>query len=53
MRYSAHPYFEDLRNSNEELVANQTFDWGWDNFQPTSEKLQMMIYDESLNFYPP
>ena len=46
--YIAHPYFEDLHNANDEPVSKSTFDWAWDNFQPTSEKLQSMIYDESL-----
>jgi mitogen-activated protein kinase 1/3 len=28
------------------------FDWGWDNFKPTKDILQNMVYEESLFFHP-
>ena len=28
------------------------FDWGWDNFKPTKDLLQNMVYDESLIYHP-
>jgi mitogen-activated protein kinase 1/3 len=35
----AHPYFDGLHNSEDEPVSENTFDWGWDNFELTKEKL--------------
>jgi len=35
----AHPYFEGLHNPDEEPVSEKLFDWGFDNFEPTKEKL--------------
>ena len=35
-----HPYFADLHNPDEEPICNKTFDWSWDNFEPTKEILQ-------------
>ena len=48
----AHPYFRDLHNSDEEPLASGAFDWSFDNFEPTKEILQTMIYQESLRFHP-
>ena len=45
-----HPYFEKLF-VDINLADNECpdpFDWGWDNFEPTKEKLQGMVWDESL-----
>jgi len=28
------------------------FDWSFDNFEPTKDKLQEMIYKEALAFHP-
>lgn len=28
------------------------FDWSWDNFKPTKELLQTMVYEESLLYHP-
>jgi hypothetical protein len=28
------------------------FDWSWDNFKPTKDILQNMVYDESLIYHP-
>lgn len=28
------------------------FDWSWDNFKPTKDLLQNMVYDESLFYHP-
>ena len=48
----AHPYFSELHNSEEEPLAPQPFDWSFDNFEPTKEILQNMIYEEALKFHP-
>lgn len=48
----AHPYFASLHNPEEEPVADSTFDWGWDNFEPTKEILQAMVYEEACKFHP-
>ncbi|KRX06315.1 Protein kinase-like domain [Pseudocohnilembus persalinus] len=47
-----HPYFESLHNPEEEPVCEKVFDWSWDNFEPTKEILQNMVYEESLCFHP-
>lgn len=47
-----HPYFEGLHNEETEPIAKEEFDWTWDNFEPTKEILQNMVYDESLMFHP-
>lgn len=44
----AHPYFEGLHNPEEEPVSEAFFDWSWDNFEPTKDLLQNMVYDLSL-----
>lgn len=45
-----HPYFEklfvDINLADNECV--EPFDWAWDNFEPTKDKLQRMVWDESL-----
>jgi mitogen-activated protein kinase 1/3 len=46
-----HPYFHGLHNPEEEPVSNQPFDWSFDNFEPTKEILQNMVYDEALKFH--
>ena len=48
----AHPYFNGLHNTEEEPVAAQPFDWSFDNFEPTKEILQNMVYEEALKFHP-
>ena len=48
----SHPYFEGLHNDQSEPVCETAFDWSFDNFKPTKEKLQEMIYDLSLHFHP-
>ncbi|CAD8063842.1 unnamed protein product [Paramecium sonneborni] len=45
-----HPYFDELHNPDEEPLSGKAFDWSWDNFDPTKEILQNMIYQESLSF---
>ncbi|CAD8067775.1 unnamed protein product [Paramecium sonneborni] len=45
-----HPYFDELHNPDEEPLSGKPFDWSWDNFDPTKEILQNMIYQESLSF---
>jgi mitogen-activated protein kinase 1/3 len=56
-RYTAeqcltHPYFEGLHNSDEEPIAEEKFDWSFDNFELTKENLQTMVYDEATRFHP-
>jgi mitogen-activated protein kinase 1/3 len=45
-----HPYFASICDS-EEPVALELFDWGFDNFEPTEELLQSMMYDEAAKFH--
>ena len=47
-----HPYFKGLHNPEEEPVAPEPFDWAFDNFEPTKDILQGMVYDEGLSFHP-
>jgi len=35
----SHPYFESLHNPEEEPICEESFDWSWDNFEPTKEIL--------------
>ena len=35
-----------------EPECEEPFDWSWDNFEPTKELLQNMVWDESLEFHP-
>lgn len=48
----SHPYFEGLHNDDEELCCEKRFDWSWDDFEPTKDMLQGMVFDESLKFNP-
>eukprot|EP01015_Nassula_variabilis_P008281 TRINITY_DN1654_c0_g1_i1.p2 TRINITY_DN1654_c0_g1~~TRINITY_DN1654_c0_g1_i1.p2 ORF type:complete len:173 (-),score=58.21 TRINITY_DN1654_c0_g1_i1:90-608(-) len=48
----AHPYFEGLHNEEEEPKCEEVYDWSWDNFEPTKDILQTMVYEESLYFNP-
>lgn len=45
-----HPYFEGLHNPEEEPVCDKPFDWAWDNFEPTRELLQTMVYEEAAKY---
>lgn len=47
-----HEYFSDLHNQDEEPVCETPFDWTFDNFEPTKEIIQNMIYEESLEYHP-
>ena len=47
-----HPYFEGLHNADDEPVASEAFDWSFDDFEPTKEILQNMVYEEALKFHP-
>lgn len=47
-----HPYFEDLHNPEEETTCEKPFDWSWDDFKPTKELLQEMVYNEACKFHP-
>jgi len=46
----AHPYFEEYHSAEAEPLCEEVFDWSWDNFEPTKEILQEMIYDEAKRF---
>ena len=48
----SHAYFEGLHNPEEEPLAEIPFDWSFDNFEPTKDILQSMVYDEALKFHP-
>jgi len=48
----AHPYFEGLHSDDSEPTCESTFDWSFDNFKPTKERIQGMIYDLALEFHP-
>jgi mitogen-activated protein kinase 1/3 len=48
----SHPYFEGLHNEKSEPTCDSAFDWSFDNFKPTKDKLQEMIYELSLHFHP-
>ena len=48
----AHPYFDGLHDEEQEVISKKPFDWGWDNFKPTKDLLQNMVYDESLAYHP-
>ncbi|OMJ78032.1 hypothetical protein SteCoe_22275 [Stentor coeruleus] len=47
-----HPYFNGLHNPDEEPLASTPFDWSFDNFEPTKDTLQNMVYEEALKFHP-
>ena len=47
----AHPYFEGLHTDSSEPESEQVVDWTWDNFEPTKELLQGMVYDLSKRFH--
>lgn len=48
----SHPYFEGLHNPEEEPISDYVFDWSFDDIELTKERLQNMIYEESLYFHP-
>jgi hypothetical protein len=50
--YSAHPYFDGMHDEEQEPISTTMFDWSWDNFKPTKDLLQNMVYEESLCFHP-
>jgi mitogen-activated protein kinase 1/3 len=48
----AHPYLEGLHNPEDEPVCEEPFDWSVDNFEPTKELLQEIVYDEACKYHP-
>jgi hypothetical protein len=48
----SHPYFEQLHNEKTEPLCEKQFDWAWDNFEPTKELLQGMVYEQALVYHP-
>lgn len=47
-----HAYFRDLHNPAEEPTSEVPFDWTFDNFEPTRDIVQTMVYEEGLKFHP-
>jgi len=48
----AHPYLEGLHNPDDEPVCEEPFDWTVDNFEPTKELLQNIVYEEACKYHP-
>lgn len=48
----AHAYFDGLHEEEQEPISHKMFDWGWDNFKPTKDLLQTMVWEESLFYHP-
>lgn len=48
----AHPYFHGLHDKGEEPLADKHFDWSFDDVKLTKENLQLMVWEESLNYHP-
>jgi mitogen-activated protein kinase 1/3 len=46
----AHPYFDEYHSAEAEPLSDEVFDWSWDNFEPTKEMLQGMVYDEATRY---
>ena len=46
----AHPYFEGLHDPDQEPTANTQFDYSFDEGELTKEKMQIMIYEQSLKY---
>lgn len=46
-----HKYFSESRDPEAETIANQSFDWSFDDVELTKENIQSMVYDESLHFH--
>ena len=46
-----HPYFEVYYEESQTKDAPCQFDWSWDNFEPTKDGLQNMIWDESMEYH--
>lgn len=47
----AHPYFEGLHDPDQEPTANTQFDYSFDEGELTREKMQIMIYEQSLKYH--
>lgn len=47
----AHPYFEGLHDPDQEPTANTKFDYSFDEGELTKEKMQIMIYEQSLKYH--
>lgn len=47
-----HEYFEGIHNAEEEPVCEEFFDWSFDNFELSKERIQTMIFEESLSYHP-
>ena len=46
-----HPYFDAYKDDESIIEAPEQFDWAWDNFEPTKDILQNMVFEESLQFH--
>jgi serine/threonine protein kinase len=56
-RYTAkqaldHEYFDSVRAKENESQPKEPFDWSWDNFEPTKEILQNMVFELGSVFHP-
>ena len=47
-----HPYFAEIGVTVPEPRAEEPFNADWDNFEPTKEILQKMVFTESLSYHP-
>ena len=48
----AHEYLQELHSPDEEPLSEELFDWSFDNFELTKDKLQTMVYQEACHFHP-
>lgn len=48
----AHPYLAHLQNAEAETVAEQKFDWTFDQFEATGRALKDRIYAECARYHP-
>ena len=46
-----HQYFDAYKDDEGIIDAPEQFDWTWDNFEPTKDLLQNMVFEESLQFH--
>eukprot|EP01017_Pseudomicrothorax_dubius_P039582 TRINITY_DN608_c0_g6_i1.p1 TRINITY_DN608_c0_g6~~TRINITY_DN608_c0_g6_i1.p1 ORF type:complete len:248 (-),score=38.44 TRINITY_DN608_c0_g6_i1:121-864(-) len=47
----AHPYLESYHCPEEETPCDVPFDWSVDNFEPTKEVLQTIVYNEACKYH--
>lgn len=48
-----HSFFEEYADEIKDIKPSKyVFDWSWDNFEPTKDLLQNIVYEESLVYHP-